>query len=108
MYVWHYYTGEFFEKPLPEFGSAYEFYQALDNAGAAIPGYFLLPPETSSGTVEWVPLKVRSTPVFISLSFSFTDSARRPKTALTWDLPTRVLSWDLIPPGSVVASAGKP
>ncbi|KAJ7017105.1 hypothetical protein C8F04DRAFT_1406231 [Mycena alexandri] len=75
MYVWHYYTGEFFEKPLPEFGSAYEFYQALDNAGAAIPGYFLLPPETSSGTVEWVPLKI----------------------ALTWDLPTRVLSWDLIP-----------
>ncbi|KAJ7018269.1 hypothetical protein C8F04DRAFT_1199164, partial [Mycena alexandri] len=58
LYVWHYYTGEFFEKPLPEFGSAYEFYQALDNAGAAIPGYFLLPPETSDGQAKWVPLKV--------------------------------------------------
>ncbi|KAJ7015975.1 hypothetical protein C8F04DRAFT_1355457, partial [Mycena alexandri] len=62
LYVWHFYTGEFFEKPLPEFGSAYEFYQALDNAGASIPGYFLLPPETSSGTVEWVPLKAEDCP----------------------------------------------
>lgn len=65
LYVWHYYDSSALDTPIPGYGSAYAFYDALDRAGASVPGFFLLPPLDSEGQAEWVTLLVSR------LSFSF-------------------------------------
>lgn len=58
-YVWHYYDGEYLEAPLPHFGSAWSFYEALDCSRTKVPGYFLIPPRDSTEKAEWVEMLVR-------------------------------------------------
>lgn len=69
-HLWRFYNGNLLGEPIPDFGTAYEFYQRLDAAKTNVPGFFFLPAEKDR-EAEWVPLEVRLTPFYLFLFFSF-------------------------------------
>jgi hypothetical protein len=65
---WQYFDPSSLDLPIPQFDSAYKFYEAYDSQEVLEPPGYYLVPKNNDANLEpgWVPIEVRHPPTFLS------------------------------------------
>lgn len=57
-FLWRYFYKHWLEMPIPDYSSAWDFYEVRDNPESDVPQLLLLPPDASHDHARWVPAEV--------------------------------------------------